>query len=215
MVCASIAFYAISYNFASGSGDALAHDSLKEVSHEGYYDKYASNQLVIYRLCSGISTMCAGCALFIGHRLAYGTDVIVCIIQICILMLLEEVGICRQTKKDGKSMATSIGKEFATCFMESLSFLKTAKRAVLLMFCNSFVGAVDMLLLFFLQAKLPEAGMPNWAFSDDALQVRTNTILQDSFPSEQRATLISIESFTFSVIMIVLSPLAGILFSHW
>ncbi|MDE6387425.1 MAG: MFS transporter [Lachnospiraceae bacterium] len=276
MVCASIAFYAISYNFASGSGDALAYDSLKEVSHEGYYDKYASNQLVIYRLCSGISTMCAGFALFIGHRLAYGTDVIVCIIQVCILMLLEEVGICRQTKKDGKSMATSIGKEFATCFMESLSFLKTAKCAVLLMFCNSFVGAVDILLLFFLQAKLPEAGMPNWAFgfslffmemggilgaklilkceklryrnifavsaflvftgvmlehsgmylimtaggfiaafSDDALQVRTNTILQDSFPSEQRATLISMESFTFSVIMIVLSPLAGILFSHW
>lgn len=53
------------------------------------------------------------------------------------------------------------------------------------------------------------------AFSDDALQVRTNAILQDMFPSEQRATLISIESFTFSMIMIVLSPLAGIVFSYW
>ena len=53
------------------------------------------------------------------------------------------------------------------------------------------------------------------ACSDDALQVRTNTILQDMFPSEQRATLISIESFTFSMIMIVASPLAGIVFSHW
>ena len=144
------------------------------------------------------------------------------------------------------------------------------------MFCNSLVGTIDILLLFFLQAKLPEAGIPGWALgfalsfmelggilgakiilkcqkmryrsvfvstallvlcgvllehsgmylimtlggfiaalSDDALQVRTNTILQDMFPSEQRATLISIESFTFSMIMIVLSPLAGILFSHW
>lgn len=53
------------------------------------------------------------------------------------------------------------------------------------------------------------------AFSDDVLQVRTNTILQDMFPSEQRATLISIESFIFSMIMIVMSPLAGILFSRW
>ena len=53
------------------------------------------------------------------------------------------------------------------------------------------------------------------ALSDDALQVRTNKILQDMFPSEQRATLVSIESFTFSMIMILLSPLAGILFSHW
>ena len=53
------------------------------------------------------------------------------------------------------------------------------------------------------------------AFGDDALQVRTNTLLQDMFPSEQRATLISMESFTFSMIMIVLSPLAGVLFSFW
>ncbi len=145
-----------------------------------------------------------------------------------------------------------------------------------MMLVNSLVGAGDILLLFFLQAKLPESGIPNAllgmalfimelggilgarvillcdrlryrtvfvltgflvllgiavehsgnyvimtlggfiaAFSDDALQVRTNTILQNMFPSEQRATLISMESFTFSMIMIVLSPLTGILFSWW
>ena len=53
------------------------------------------------------------------------------------------------------------------------------------------------------------------AIGDDALQVRTNAILQDMFPSEQRATLTSIESFSFSVIMIVLSPLAGFFFTYW
>lgn len=53
------------------------------------------------------------------------------------------------------------------------------------------------------------------AFCDDALQVRTDATLQDMFPSEQRATLISMESFTFSVIMVVLSPLAGVFFSWW
>ncbi|MBQ1672301.1 MAG: hypothetical protein II070_10990 [Treponema sp.] len=53
------------------------------------------------------------------------------------------------------------------------------------------------------------------SMADDALQVRTNTRLQDMFPSEQRATLISIESFSFSCIMIVLSPLAGLFFSWW
>ena len=160
--------------------------------------------------------------------------------------------------------------------MESLRFLKESKGAVFLMRCNSFVGAVDIVLLFFLQAKLPQTGMPDsalgialfimemggilgaklilqckklryrWVFvitsvlvlcgvliehtgvavlmtlggfvaacSDDALQVRTDAILQEMFPSEQRATLISMESFTFSMIMIVLSPLAGIVFSVW
>ncbi|MDE7249759.1 MAG: MFS transporter, partial [Lachnospiraceae bacterium] len=53
------------------------------------------------------------------------------------------------------------------------------------------------------------------AVGDDAMQVRTNALLQDMFPSEQRATLTSVESFSFSVIMIVLSPLAGIVFTYW
>ncbi len=144
------------------------------------------------------------------------------------------------------------------------------------MFANSLAGAVDTLFLFFLQAKLPQYGMPVWglgpallfmemggligskiilkapksdyrkiflvtaslvmlgvlaehsgifflmalggfisAIEDDALQVRTNALLQGMFPSKQRATLTSIESFTFSVIMIVLSPVAGIVFTYW
>ena len=49
--------------------------------------------------------------------------------------------------------------------------------------------------------------------ADDALQVRTNTRLQRMFPSEQQATLISMECFIFSIIMIVLSPLASFFFS--
>ncbi|MDE6892497.1 MAG: MFS transporter, partial [Lachnospiraceae bacterium] len=55
MVSAAFAFYAMSYNFSSGSGDALAYDSLKMVGKEAYYEKYASNQLIIYRFCGGIS----------------------------------------------------------------------------------------------------------------------------------------------------------------
>lgn len=298
MVCASIAFQALSYNFASGSGDALAYDSLKSVDREDYYEKYASNQILIYRLCNGLSTLCAGFALLIGHRAAYGTDILMGMIQIRILMSLYEVGMYHNENHESNligsvkdphsirqisvqarlpgSLLAGIKKELVTCFATSLSFLKKAKKAVFLMFCNSFVGTIDILLLFFLQARLPEAGIPRRAlglalffmemggilgaklilrckklryrnvfmiaallvlcgvylehsgmylvmtaggfiaaFSDDALQVRTNKMLQDMFPSEQRATLISIESFTFSMIMIVLSPLAGILFSHW
>lgn len=276
IVCTSIAFHALSYNFSSGSGDALAYDSLKMADNVGYFEKYASNQMVIYRLCSGISTLCAGFALFIGHRVAYGTDIVMGIVQIWILTSLYEVHECHYNENNGKTMISSVKKELATCFIKSFSFLKMQRKAMFLMFCNSLVGAIDILLLFFLQAKLPEAGMPGWtlgfalffmemggilgakiilkctkmryrnvfaitsflvlcgvfaehsglyivmmfggfaaALSDDALQVRTNKILQDMFPSEQRATLVSIESFTFSMIMILLSPLAGILFSHW
>ncbi len=270
MVCLSIAFMALTYNFSSGSGDALAYDSLKLAKQESRFEKYESNQLIIYRLCSGISTLCAGFALTIGHKLAYGADLIMCAMQIAVLVTLREVYVATPNTD------VPIGKRLISCFKESFAFIKEVRKAIGLMLCNSFVGAVDILLLFFLQAKLPEKGIPEWglgiallfmemggivgsrlilklpkisykwifaisaslvltgfiaehspfhlimalggfiaAVGDDALQVRTNAILQDMFPSEQRATLTSVESFSFSVIMIVLSPLAGFVFTYW
>ncbi len=272
-VCLSIAFMALSYNFSSGTADALAYDSLKLAKIEEDFEKYNSNQLIIYRICSGISTLCAGFALFIGHKIAYGTDIITGVVQIFILASLYEVYPGENVGK--KSLAETV-KALAACFGESFVFLKKAKRAIGLMLCNSLVGAVDILLLFFLQAKLPEKGIPAvvlggallfmqiggivgsklivkfpklshkcvfvaaallvltgltaehsqmWqimalggflaAIGDDALQVRTNGILQDMFPSEQRATLTSAESFSFSVIMIFLTLPAGALFTVW
>ena len=269
-VCLSIAFHALSYNFSSGTGDALAYDSLKAANAESRFERFESDQLVIYRLCSGISTLCAGFALFIGHRLAYGTDLITGVIQIAVLMSLCEM------YAPAPEQSGSIAARLAICLKESFTFMKSAKRAMKLMIVNSLIGAADTLLLFFLQAKLPERGIPHRllgaallfmeiggiigsklitklpklsyrcvfcissvmvlagivaehspmyavmalggfiaAVADDALQVRTNVLLQDMFPSEQRATLTSLESFTFSVIMIVLSPLAGFAFTYW
>ena len=48
---------------------------------------------------------------------------------------------------------------------------------------------------------------------DDLLQVRTDALLNDRFPSAQRATLVSVNSLCFSVVMIVMSPLMGWLLS--
>lgn len=272
LVCLSIAFHALGYNFSSGSGDALAYDSLKKAEMEDGFEKYESNQLIIYRMCSGISTLCAGFALTIGHRLAYSTDIVMSAIQIMVLASLHEM----YADSSLSSRNMPLGRRIISCFKESFAFIKEVRSAIGLMLCNSFVGAIDILLLFFLQAKLPEKGIPQWglgiallvmqlggivgsklilklpkmnyklifasaallvalgfiaehsplywiaalggfiaAIGDDALQVRTNALLQDMFPSEQRATLTSVESFSFSVIMIVLSPLAGFVFTYW
>ncbi len=271
MVCLSIAFHALTYNFSSGTGDALAYDSMKLANTESSFDRYESNQLIIYRLCSGISTLCAGFALAIGYRLAYGTTLITAAVQLFVLGSLREVSSYQSDSRDISAI-----KKILDCFRESFIFLKNAKKAIGLMMCNSLVGALDILLLFFLQAKLPERGIPQWllgfallfmelggiagsklilrfpkagyrtvffvtsalvlagllaehstsciimavggflaAVGDDALQVRTNTRLQDMFPSEQRASLTSVESLSFSVIMVVLSPLAGFVFTYW
>ena len=270
MVCISIGFCALQYNFTSGSDDALAYDSMKSVDQEDYFEKYASNQLIIYRVCEGISTLAAGLSLALGYKISYLVSIVFAVAQLAVTCSLTEVRVGEVPEYH------SIFAEIKKVFIESFKFLKMETKAVLLMFTNSLVGAFDILLLFFLQAKLPQAGIPKWALglallcmqtggvlgariilhlknvryrtifavatliilggiaiehsglyvlmtiggfltalADDALQVRTNTMLQDMFPSEQRATLISIESFTFSVIMIVLSPLAGIFFEWW
>lgn len=268
-VCLSISFHALSYNFDSGSGTALAYDSLRSVQQENRFERFESNLLMIYRLFGGISTLCAGFALYLGHQIAYGTDLLSGAVQLLVLTRVQEF------------MAQDTGSEplirrLTGCFRNSFRFLSQHRRVMGLMFCNSLVGAVDTLLLFFLQAKLPERGLsgqllgvvllimamggvvgsklilkaprlsyrtvlalaaalvcagflaehsPLWivmalggflsALGDDALQVRTNARIQDMIPSQQRATLTSVDSFLFSVVMIVLSPLAGYIFTIW
>ncbi|MBQ2990484.1 MAG: MFS transporter [Clostridia bacterium] len=49
---------------------------------------------------------------------------------------------------------------------------------------------------------------------DDLLQVRTDAKLNDMFPSAQRSTLVSVSSLCFSLVMVALSPLAGLLFAQ-
>ena len=269
-VCLSVALTAVSDNFISGTGDALAYDSLKSVGEEAGFARYESNQLVIYRLCGGISTLCAGAALLLGYKIVYFTSLVSGAVQMAVLLGLKEVRI--QQFRTG----ATLGERLNQCVRESLSFLKAGKKPMVLMFANSFVGALDVLLLFFLQAKLSERGIPQWALgiallfmemggvvgahlvlkftrpgyrslflicagvvvsgillehspaytvmalggflsaaADDALQVRTNALLQDMFPSQQRATLTSVESFSFSTVMVLLTPLAGVLFRYW
>lgn len=300
LVCLSFVFHALTYNFASGSGDALAYDSLKSVNQEARYEKYSSNQMIIYRVGTAISTLCAGTALFMGYQMAYLisalTHVVTFLVTCGLVEVKEEEGVyikaeetsrnveedrllltnLRRERSIDNHVLTQLLKELARYFINSLLFLKNNPKAAKLMFANSFVGAVDILLLFFLQAKLSLAGLPDWglgialflmemggiagaklilkvkrvqykvifvfcasivvlgvffehsgmvpvmvlggflsAMADDALQIRTDARLQDLFPSKERATLISISSFTFSVIMIVLSPLAGHFFTMW
>lgn len=270
-VCLSIGLHAAADSFCSGSDNALAYDSMKSVGEEKKYDRYESAQLTIYRLCGGISTLCAGFALILGYRIAYATGIVTTLVQTAILSTLKEIRIDEEDHEK-----TTLGKALGDCFRDSLRFMRDEKSAFRLMMCNSFVGSLDILLAFFLQAKLTEAGLDEKllgpalflmqmggilgakgvlklkklryrqilipaallvigglllehtgmailmtlggfiaSLADDALQVRTDTRLQDMFPSDRRATLISMECFTFSVIMIVLSPLAGWFFSFW
>ncbi len=47
------------------------------------------------------------------------------------------------------------------------------------------------------------------SFADSLIEVKTDVELNRRIPSEQRATLMSVNSFTYSVVMIILSPIFG------
>ena len=289
VACMAMPFHAMAYNFASGSGEALAYDSMKLEGKEAYYERYSSNQSIIYRVASGISTLLAGVALWLGYRKAYLISDVTGLLTLYFTLKLVEIRIEEtdnadengiendgtENNSDKASVGTAV-KKLVDYFVESIRFLIKNPKATKLMFLNSFVGAIDILLLFFLQSKLRTAGISNWflgvalltmelggvvgskltvrfkrvryiylfiictvgvltgvmlehtgsvipmvlggfisSLCDDAIQIRTDAKLNDMFPSEQRATLVSISSFTFSVIMIVLSPLAGFFFTFW
>ncbi|MBP5265217.1 MAG: MFS transporter [Lachnospiraceae bacterium] len=266
-VAIAMLFSALSYNLASGTREALAYDSLKAADIEDEYEKFASNDLIIYQITSSAATLLAGVALMLGYRRAYALDVIIALESILITLSLKEV-------ESGVSKEMGVWKRFIEVAQESFLFLKNNRRTRLIIVFNATTGAVSMLILFFLQAKLPSYGLPKvwlgpalfgmglgaalgpkviqffpnyryraiaginlagvaftigmlltgkWyliliggfvaSFSDSFLEVRTDVVLNNMIPSEQRATLMSIKSFTYSLVMILLSPVFGWLFS--
>lgn len=267
-VLISIGFSALSYNFASGSDSALAYDSLLEEGQESKYDKYISTQTAIYRISNGIATLFAGVAVIMGNRNAQMLSLGISAVNMAFLLFLKENKVIE--KKSGDTLV----KRVKDVFSGSFGFLKGNKMVAGLIFRNALVGGIDVLLLFFLQAKLPMTGIPDWslgpllfimsmggiagafaagkvkkitlgklfifclslaltglvseftgiwylmtiggfltAFADDLIQIRSDIALNQMVPPEQRATLISVNSFCFSVLMIVMSPLAGWIFS--
>lgn len=279
-VAAAIGISALSYNMASGTREALAYDTLKENGQEQEYDRFASMEMVIYRLGSATAVFCAGLALILDYRRAYLLDL--GMRSVCLLLTLglrepklkekeERNGNAKQDaerKGEDSKSSESVSEKLKNCVVESLRFLRSHPETIGIIALNSLIGAVATLLLFFLQARLPVYGLKTGllgpalffmsvgaacgakaitffrkkgyksiavisicgvlaafgilytkqpyliclggflaAFSDDFLEVRTDVLLNEKIPSAQRATLISVCSFAFSVVMIFLSPL--------
>lgn len=279
-VAAAIGISALSYNMASGTREALAYDTLKENGQEQEYDRFASMEMVIYRLGSATAVFCAGLALILGYRRAYLLDLGMRSVCLLLTLGLREPKLKEKEERNGNAKqdaeregevsksSESVSEKLKNCVVESLRFLRSHPETIGIIALNSLIGAVATLLLFFLQARLPVYGLKTEllgpalffmsvgaacgakaitffrkkgyksiavisicgvlaafgilytkqpyliclggflaAFSDDFLEVRTDVLLNEKIPSAQRATLISVCSFAFSVVMIFLSPL--------
>ena len=267
-ICVSLVASAFGYNFASGTREALAYDSLKAAGQEEGYLAYSSMEYTIYRVGSACATLCAGLALFLGYRRANLVDM--GLSSICLLFCFR----LKEVETEQRQFEGRLEARLLRCFRESAHFLTHNGRSLALMLFNSFCGSSSVLTAFFLQARLRSNGLSaawlgpalfaitlggavgakavtavaKWDYRsvaalcvlgiagglalnlhtmplvmilggflgnlfDDLLQVRTDALLNERFLSAQRATLVSVSSLTFSLVMILMSPLMGWLLS--
>lgn len=274
-VLPAMVFSAFGYNFASGTRESLAYETLKAGGREAEYDGYASTDMMLYTFFSSLATLCAGAALALGYRRAYLVDIGLGVVCLMSALRLQDVGYAAAGEEGGKNgPEETVWKKIFQCFRESVRFLLHSRKAMELILLNAAVGAAATLLRFFLQARLTEKGLPDamlgpalffmglggaagarlilhcksWSYGrvfavsaiavagcvaaallpvpavmvfggflsalfDNFLQVRSDVRLNEIVPAGQRATLISVSSLCFSGVMIVLSPLFGLLFS--
>lgn len=282
-VLPAMVFSAFGYNFASGTRESLAYETLKAEGREAEYDGYASTDMMLYTFFSSLATLCAGAALALGYRRAYLVDIGLGTVCLMSALRLQDVGYAAAGEEEGRAAEEEEGKngteetvwkKIFQCFRESVRFLLHSRKAMELILLNAAVGAAATLLRFFLQARLTEKGLPDamlgpalffmglggaagarlilhcksWSYGrvfavsaiavagcvaaailpvpavmvfggflsalfDNFLQVRSDVRLNEMVPAGQRATLISVSSLCFSGVMIVLSPLFGLLFS--
>ena len=259
-VCLAMALSALGYNFASGSREALAYESLKACGREEAYQQFAVNDLTLWRVGSALATLCAGFALWLGPRAAYGVDLAFALLGLCPALMLQEPE-CSTPASGHPAL------RIREAVRESIAFILHSPKALRLMLCNAAVGAVATMLLYLLQARLPALGLPALfvlglsgtlgaqsarfarrlsfrplallcaggvfagtllaaapclpvAFAggflagmlDDLLDVRSDVVLNGMVPSAQRATLVSVSSLTFSLVMLAAAPLMGAVF---
>ena len=274
-VLPAMVFSAFGYNFASGTRESLAYETLKAEGREAEYDGYASTDMMLYTFFSSLATLCAGAALALGYRRAYLVDIGLGVVCLMSALRLQDVGYAAAGEEEGKNgTEETVWQKIFQCFRESVRFLLHIRKAMELILLNAAVGAAATLLRFFLQARLTEKGLPDamlgpalffmglggaagarlilhcksWSYGrvfavsaiavagcvaaailpvpavmvfggflsalfDNFLQVRSDVRLNEMVPAGQRATLISVSSLCFSGVMIVLSPLFGLLFS--
>lgn len=236
-VLPAMVFSAFGYNFASGTRESLAYETLKAEGREAEYDGYASTDMMLYTFFSSLATLCAGAALALGYRRAYLADIGLEMVCLMSALRLRDVGYAAAGEEGVKNgPEETVWKKIFQCFRESVRFLLHSRKAMELILLNAAVGARLILHCkswsygrVFAVSAIAVAGCVAAAILpvpavmvfggflsalfDNFLQVRSDVRLNEMVPAGQRATLISVSSLCFSGVMIVLSPLFGLLFS--
>lgn len=266
-VCLAMGLSALSYNLASGTGEAITYDSLLQAGRAEEYERVAGRMGVFYRASATGCTLCAGASLMLGWRLAYLTDFAAALAGLALALTLTEPP-CGQ---DAPVTLREFWPRLRRHVADTGAFLYGHPAAVAKMLLDGVCGCCAYFGGQLLQPRLMELGLASgWmgpvlalmplagaagavlanrmkgrfsalallcaggigcslalvglpvlglalaagaavTFWDGVLEVKMTARLNREFPSDRRATLVSVQSMAYSLAMLPVSPLAGAL----
>lgn len=270
ILCAAMAFCALSYNLNSGTEDALVYDSLKSAGEEDRFLKVNANKGLLFRIADALSNILSFVSIAIGYVFSYLFNSVVALSSAMVMTGLKEPD---SDSSHAKPTLRSFPATFAQHMRVSVSFLVKNPRIAARMFLDCAIATMYTLVLFFIQQHFVSSGFPArfvgiplltiglggfagnriaHAFAGKAryrtialvsllfggagamlaasrllplsilgaivlgffaalMELATSARVHAQIPSAQRATLVSVGSMMFSVIMVAASPLTGLL----
>lgn len=139
LIFLSMAFTALGYNFASGTRETLACDSLRLNDRELDFSRLLSADTIVYRVGQSAAPPLAGAALFLGSFRA---------------LFLRDI------PADAGRLKNPVLARILAVVRKILHFLFQEHRAVGIMLGGGAVCALGVLSQYFLQARLLHVGVP-------------------------------------------------------
>lgn len=270
LVC--MGFSALSYNFISGTEEAIVYDSLLSCGAQDSYLKVNAACCQLENVGSALSDLASFLSAFMGFRGFYLTDAFICLGRSAAALRLREPIVTEQQAGRDAHPFADLGHRLREHVVVSARFLAGNHRAARLILADSALSLPAYLTLMYLQQRLSELGVPTmwlgvpilivslsrfigtaagskakpagllWmsavcggliglgticagaggiytavagacaaSAAMDAWYLHVQKDLNEMYPSDRRATLVSVNSIVYSLMMIAVSPITGVI----
>ena len=217
-ICAGMGLKALGYNLLSGTTEALTYDSLKTAGRERDYIKVDAKASIFMKLASALgalASLLAGVLTSAGYYLA---DAAVSAVSALAAANLTEPVVTDEQAAREKHILQELPARLRVHILDSLDCLCSSTPARRIIMADAVISLPSYLTSMFVQQRLTQQG---WALLcaagpvlvQGALSVwflHSMQRLNDAIPSDRRATLISVDSMAYSLLMIPASPLVGL-----
>ena len=234
MMYLSFILSALSYNLESGTDSAYVYDLLMETHEQDTFPKIQGRREIVIQMATLLATTIGGIIAGLSYQLTYGLSILVVIISIFVLMQMKEI-------RNQHYVKTHILNDMKQQVIMSYQLIKEDHQIFYLILSTSLFSASLTTCYYYLTNYWTELGIkissisiflslenvaamiaiPFYpisilaicvmAFFETILYIAMTTFLNEKVESHLRATLLSVLSLGFSLVMIIYFPLVGLI----